>query len=132
MNKLEVGKLLTIASGFDRRVVDALTTEAWFSVPEVKAADFGQAQSILIAHQTGPQAAEYFTVRHLAAGLAVTGRTALADVEADVRSAKGRGLIPSDWPKRQPLTADVAAKLTAARERDRREAERYGPAAIEE
>lgn len=126
MNKTEVGKLLTIASGFDRRQVDAMTIEAWHSVPDVSGADFGDARNVLIAHQTGPQAAEYFTVRHLAAGLAKIARSTKGDVEADVRSAKARGLIGAEHPARQPLPADVAERLAEARQRDRETAVRLG------
>jgi hypothetical protein len=125
MNKTEVGKLLTIASGFDRRQVDMMTIEAWHAVPVVAGADFEVAQQVLIDHQTSPQAAEYFTVRHLAAGIKRVARSNQGDVEADVRSAKARGLIGAEHPPRQPLPADVAAQLAAARQRDREVAVRF-------
>lgn len=125
MNKLDVAKLLTILSGYDRRQVDDITVEAWHAVPEVAAADFTQARNVVIEHQTGPEAGEYFQVRHLVAGLRRRSRTSRGDVEADVRSAKARGLIDQDWPRTQPLDPETAEKLAAARDHDRETAIRY-------
>jgi hypothetical protein len=126
MNKTQVAQMLTIASGFDRRQVDELTVTAWHRVPDVAAADYDTAVAVVVAHQTSPQAAEYFSVRHLVAGLRRVRRTSDVDVEADVRSAKARGIVPQDWPKRQPLTPEAFAALAKAREKDRQEAVRLG------
>lgn len=126
MNKTEVAKFLTIASGFDRREVDELTVTSWHQVPEVSAARYDDAVKVVIAHQTSAQSTEYFAVRHLVNGIRLMQRTASADVEADVRSAKARGLVDRNWPRAEPLPADVAQKLHAARERDRNEALRLG------
>lgn len=131
MNKTEVAQLLTIASGFDRRQVDAMTVEAWHAVPVVAESDFEAAKRVLIDHQTSPEAAEYFTVRHLARGITKRERSNHVDVETDVRSAKARGIIPADWPKRDPLTPVAAAALARAREHDRAEAARYSAGELE-
>lgn len=125
MNKTQVAQLLTVASGFDRRQVDELTVTAWHQVPEIAGANYDTAVKVVIAHQTSPQAGEYFTVRHLVAGLRKSARSTVEAIEADVRSAKARGLVEQDWPRRQPLTADIAEKLTAARNRERDETRRY-------
>ena len=45
MNKHEIGMLLGLASGFDRRVVDPLTIEAWASVPEFANASYVAAKA---------------------------------------------------------------------------------------
>jgi hypothetical protein len=127
VNRTEVAKLLTILSGFDRRQVDELTVEAWHAIPEIAAARFDHAEQIALEHQTGPHAAEYFAVRHLVTGLRRRTRTTTGDVEADVRSAKARGLIEDTWPRRDPLPPDVAARLAQAREHDRQQAARYTP-----
>ncbi len=124
MNKTEVAQLLTVASGFDRRQVDELTVTAWHQVPEIAAANYDDAVKVVVAHQTAPEAAEYFTVRHLVAGMRKAKRT--ADIEADVRSAKARGIISESWPKRMPLNFPDAEKLAELRERDRQEAARLG------
>lgn len=120
MNIPEITRLLTIQSGFDRRQVDELTVTAWHQVPEVAAAGYEDAVKVVIAHQTAPEAAEYFTVRHLVNGLKKSKR--VADVEADVRSAKARGIIPENWPKSSPLNFRDAERLAELRERDRQEA----------
>lgn len=125
MKKTEVAQLLTILSGYDRRQVDEITVEAWHAVPEIARADYDTARAIVIAHQTGPEAAEYFAVRHLVAGLRRRHRNTRGDVETDVRSAKARGLVAPDWPLRDPLPDDIAEQLAAARELDRQEAIRY-------
>lgn len=117
MNKVEIGQLLTIASGFDRFVtVDRVTTEAWHLA--LSNVSYAEAQEVVVAHFTGPRAKEQFSVRHVLE--AVESRLRMTDdaIEADVRSAKARGLIDRDWPKREPLPADVAALLSVARQRD--------------
>src|SRR5690606_35991583 len=101
MNKREIAQLLTVASGFDRRVVDELTVEAWASVPELAAAPYDAAVAAVVAHQTSPKRTEYLTVGHIVDALRVNGRSTAAAIEADVRSAKARGLIGRDWPARQ-------------------------------
>lgn len=125
MNKTQVAQLLTVLSGYDRRQVDEITVEAWHAIPEIARADYDTALQVVIAHQTGTEAAEYFQVRHLAAGLRRRNRNTRGDVETDVRSAKARGLIDPSHPLHEPLPDDVAQKLADARERDRQEAIRY-------
>lgn len=122
MNKTDIAKLLTIASGFDRRDVDDVTIEAWALVPEFVAADVGAAVAAVVAHQTGPKRSEYLTIGHIVDALRVDGRSTLAAVEADVRSAKARGLVPQSWPARQQLSVDVQNTLTSLRDRERQAA----------
>lgn len=122
MNKTEIAKLLTIASGFDRRVVDPVTIEAWALVPEMVAADFDAAVAAVVAHQTSPKRGEYLTLGHIAEALKIDGRNSLAAIEADVRSAKARGLISRTWPSRDRLPANVADALFTLRDLERRQA----------
>ena len=118
MNKVEVGQLLTIASGFDRFVtVDRVTTEAWFLV--LGDVDYADAQRVVIEHYTGPKAKEPLAVRHILEGVRVASRSTPEAIETDVRAAKARGLLEPSYPAREPLPADVKALLFAARERDR-------------
>lgn len=124
MNRTEVAKLLTIASGFDRRQVDEMTVEAWHAIPALEQCPFEVARAVLIDHYANPDAG-YFDVRVLTKALRERERTALGDVEADVRSAKARGLIGYDWPKREPLPPATAAALALARDEERQEAKRY-------
>lgn len=125
MNKREIAQLLTIASGFDRRDVDDVTIEAWALVPEFIAADYNAAVAAVVAHQTGPKRAEYLTIGHIVDALRVDGRSTLAAVEADVRSAKARGLVDASWPARNQLPADVRDALTTLRDGERRQADAW-------
>lgn len=125
MNKVEVGKLLTIASGFDRFItVDRVTTEAWSLA--LSAVDFDDAQAVVLEHYVGPSGREALSVRHIIAATALKSRHTRELIEVDVRSAKARGLLPADHPAREPLPGDIARRLTAARENDRAEAVQYG------
>ncbi|TFB96547.1 MULTISPECIES: hypothetical protein [unclassified Cryobacterium] len=121
MNMVEVGQVLTIASGFDRFItVDRVTTSAWFLV--LSGVDFEEAKVATVAHFIGPQAKEIFSVRHILAAVADAGRNAPAAIEADVRSAKARGLVAVSWPSRERLPELVRDALFTLRERERRSA----------
>ena len=121
MNKTQVGQILTIASGFDRFItVDRVTTEAWFLV--LGAIDYDEAQAAVIGHFTGPIAKEVFSVRHILNAVADGGRNTRAAIEADVRSAKARGLISKGWPDRQALPDEVKDGLLTLRDLERRAA----------
>lgn len=121
MNKLEVGQVLTIASGFDRFIaVDRVTTEAWFLA--LSGIDFEEAKAATVAHFVGPIAKETFGVRHILNAVADSGRNTAAAIEADVRSAKARGLIEKSWPARDLLPDDVRDALFTLRDLERRTA----------
>lgn len=122
MNKVEIGKLLTLAAGFDNRKVDLVTTEAWSAVPELVAADYEAAKAVVIAHQTGPKHHEYLTVGHIVDGLRVAGRNSTAEIAADVRSAKARGLVGREWSESERLPEDVRDALFTLRDGERRAA----------
>jgi hypothetical protein len=115
VNKIEVAKVLVAASGFDRFIVaDEVTTSAWlWALGDV---EFEDAMSSVLKHFTGAQASERFGVHHILATVASLGRLSSASVEADVRSAKARGLVSKDWPDRERLPADVQQSLSDARE----------------
>lgn len=121
MNKVEVGQVLTIASGFDRFItVDRVTTEAWFLA--LSGVDYEEAKKVTVEHFIGPLAKETFGVRHILNAVADSGRNSPAAIEADVRSAKARGLIDRTWPSRDRLPADVADALFTLRDLERRQA----------
>ena len=121
MNKTQVGQILTLASGFDRFItVDRVTTEAWFLA--LGNVDYTEAQAATVAHFTGPIAKEVFSVRHILAAVTFDSRNTTAAIEADVRSAKARGLIDKSWPSRNLLPADIRDALFTLREFERRAA----------
>jgi hypothetical protein len=130
MNISEAAKLLTIASGFDRRQVDELTATAWASALEGHT--YAECERAIIAHHRDPATrTTYLTVGHVLDRVEQGMRTSTADVETDVRAARARGIVPADWPRRQPLEPEAAYRLQAARERDRQESIRHTTGAIE-
>lgn len=130
MNKTEAAKLLAVASGFDRRHVDELSATAWAAA--LHGHSYAECERAIIAHHRDPATrATYLTVGHVLDRVEAAARVRTSDVEADVRSAKARGLIPAEWPRNRPLFAEVAEQLAAARERDRQEALRYSAGEIE-
>ena len=123
MNKAEVGVLLLLASGLDRFVqVDQVTTDAWYKVLSAHNVTYAQAEQACIDHYTGPDGGRPFTVAHVIAAVAVSDRTAQNAIEADVRSAKARGLIEKSWPERDMLPDDVRDALFTLRDMERRTA----------
>lgn len=120
MNKVEVGKLLALAAGFDNRKVDMVTTEAWAMVPEVVAADYESAKAAVVAHQTGVKRSEYLTVGHIVEALRVSGRNTASQIAADVRSARARGLVDKTWPDDDLLPDDIRDALFTLRDGERR------------
>lgn len=129
MNISEAAKLLTIASGFDRRQVDELSATAWASA--LDGHTYAACERAIIAHHRDPATrTAYLTVGHILDRVEEGLRLNAADVETDVRSAKARGIVPADWPARQPLDAESAHQLHAARNREREEAARHTSDAI--
>lgn len=124
MNRTEVAQLLTLASAFDKRKVDDPTVLAWHAV--LKNFDYGLAEQAVIEHQAGALRREYLTVGHVVDAVRAASRQNPEQIEVDVRSAKARRWIPQDWPRRQPLPADMAARLAEARTGARVAAEAFG------
>jgi len=123
MNTSDAAKLLTVAAGFDRRQVTEVTATAWAAA--LDGHSYAECERAIIAHHRDPaRRTTYLTVGHVLDRVEAGDRTSTADVEADVRSAKARGIIPADWPRRRELTPEAAYRLAQARERDRQEAVR--------
>lgn len=124
MNRTDAAKLLTVAAGFDRRQVTEVTATAWAAA--LHGYNYRECETAIIEHHRDPATrGQYLTVGHVLDRVEHDNRAKRSDVEADVRSAKARGLIEQSWPKREPLPGDVAALLAAARERDRQTATRF-------
>lgn len=124
MNTSDAAKLLTVAAGFDRRQVTDVTATAWAAA--LDGYTYAECERAVIAHHRDPATrTSYLTVGHVLDRVESAARASSADVETDVRAAKARGIIPQDWPRREPLTPEAAYQLRAARERDRQEAIRH-------
>jgi hypothetical protein len=123
MTKKDIGHLLLLASGLDRFVtVNAVTTDAWLRALQGVDVTPEQAEQACVDHYTGPDAGRQFTVAHVVALATADSRNTTAAIEADVRSAKARGLIERSWPARNRLPADVRDALFTLREYERRRA----------
>lgn len=120
MNKLEAAKLLMLASGFDRWMrADDLTSTVWgkalCDVP------YKLAEEAVVAHYSGETAHKQLMPADIIKATEHAARLTRGQVEADVRSAKARGLVEKSWPDRQLLPEEVRVRLAAAREVDRAE-----------
>lgn len=120
MNKTEVAKLLTLASGFDRRKVDELTVEAWHSVPDIRAISYEDAAAAVIAHQTGPHRDMYLVVGTVTDGVKFANRLMPKQVAEDVRAARGYGLVGRDWSESEPIPAAAREALFTIRQGEQR------------
>ncbi len=130
MNTQEAAKLLAVAAGFDNRRPDDLATAAWLEL--LGDFPYEHCRAAIVAHYRDPATRhQYLTAAHVLDRVEVLGRTTAAEVEVDVRSAKARGIVPADWPRRKPLDPEAAYRLQTARERDRQEAIRHTHGAIE-
>lgn len=123
VTETQVGTLLTVASGFDRREVDAITARSWYLALSKFECSYEEIEQIIIDHAVGPKRHEYLQIGHIVDALTANARTSAYAVEADVRSAKARGIVPRDWPDKLPLPPGHAESLRLARARDAAEAE---------
>jgi hypothetical protein len=129
MTRVELAQLLATIRAYDgRHTADELTLAAWNAIPEIANADYQQALAVVTSWH-GTPGTGFFDSRAMVAGLRQASRTSVADIEVDVRAAKARKIIPSDWPAKEALTQEAATMLAAAREHDRAEAERLTAAA---
>jgi hypothetical protein len=117
VNLVETGTLLAFAAAFDNRKADPVVAVAWQSV--LADVEYADARQAVADHQTGPLRGEYLTVGHIVDAVRVANRQTPKLVAADVRAARARGIVPSDWSESEPLPADAAARLRAARDADR-------------
>lgn len=115
MNLNDTRQLLAyISAGFDNRNVSEATAVIWADMlRDVRLTD---AQQAVKAHFLRPAPRPYLDIAALLEGVRQITRANSGDVEADVRSAKARGLIGAEWPKRKPLPDSVQERLTAARQ----------------
>lgn len=120
MTKKEIGLLLLLASGLDRFViVNNVTTDAWLRALDGVDVNLEQAKQACVNHYTGPDSGRQFTVAHVVALVTADNRSTTYAVEADVRSAKARGLVEKSWPPRDLLPERVRDALFTLRDLER-------------
>lgn len=119
MMDFETTTLLALVASFDNRKVDEARSAAWHSI--LREVDFEDAKRVVVAHFAHPN--EYLTVSHITEGVLRMHRRLPKQIEADVRAARARGIVDSDWLENVPLAADAAARLAAARSGDREQSE---------
>jgi hypothetical protein len=114
MNIVEIARLLTAVSGFDRFVVvDQITTDAWHSV--LHPYEFTPALAAVVEHDRGPDGGKPLRPGQVEQAIKREMRLLPHQIEEDVRSAKARGLVPADWSDRDALPEIARRKLDAAR-----------------
>jgi len=124
MNRAEVAKLLTVASGYDGRRVDDVNTSAWLAIPAIREANYEDAVVAIQNHYANSN--EYLMLSHVVKATQLMGRSTKEQITADVRSARARKLIDPDWPEDQPVPDDVAERLFALRNEAREESKALG------
>jgi hypothetical protein len=115
MNEPETRRLLGyISAGYDNRALSEATAQVW--AEELGHVDFQTAKEAVRSHFRKPKPREYLSLDVLLDQIKINTRQTSQAIEEDVRSAKARGLIGSEWSNREPLPHDVAVKLFEARQ----------------
>lgn len=124
MDKKDTAALLAMAGAFDRFIrIDDLMVAGWqLALGDVPV---DAAKQAVLEHYTGDTAHRPITPADILMSVKRAARMVPSMIEADVRSAKARGLVSKDWPDRDQLPADVMQRLVEAREADRVRAARY-------
>jgi len=118
VNKAEAAQLLALAGAFDRwiRVDDVMVTAWEYALAGVP---FELARVAVVEHYKGQNAYKSIMPAYIISAVESAARLTRPQVEADVRSAKARGLVDQSWPDSQVLPDLVRERLAAAREGDR-------------
>lgn len=115
MNEPETRRLLGyISAGYDNRTLSEATAQVW--AEELGHVDFETAKEAVRSHFQRPKPREYLSLDVLLDQIKINTRQTPQAIEEDVRSAKARGLIDQDWPRRAALPADIATRLFEARQ----------------
>lgn len=109
MSPTEAAQLLSILAAVDRREFDAPTAKAWaWALTDVPAERCEEAA------RRAMREGVYVDVAAIRTQL----RRMQPALERDVRSAKARGLIATDWPTRTPLPIDIERSLRTLQSAD--------------
>lgn len=102
-----------ISAGVDNRALSIATATIWTDL--LRDVTLEDAKAAVRVHVANPQV-EYLDVKEILRLVRVGTRQTSEAIEADVRSAKARGMIEDSWPRDRPLPVTVATRLARARE----------------
>lgn len=131
MRPSEVAELLIIDAGLNRFASSANQSAekavAWAAAINVKAEamPFEEARELVVEHYASTS--DPLTPFALIEAWERRHRRTPAQIAADVRSAKARGIVRPTWPRNKPLLPQDAARLAEARAAERPPAELEGP-----
>jgi hypothetical protein len=109
-----------ISAGLDNRAISDVTAKIWSDLmPDIRVED---ALAAVQAHILRPAPRPYLDVALIIEGVRRITRQTPEAIEADVRSARARGLVGPEHSLRDPLPPAVAARLRDARAEFAREA----------
>ena len=114
MNSDEALKLLTVISQFDGRTISTDMAAAWaFALDDVSAED-----ALLMVREHYRSERRMYPVRpgDLVDMSKVKLERTKYRIAADVRAARGYGIVPKDWPETTPLLEVQERQLLRARQ----------------
>ena len=119
----DAARAVMLAQGFGNYFVgDEAAVLAWYMAFEGRDFTLEQVMRAITKHCMDPAIKETVQPKHIIGALTEGERVKQSEVEADVRSAKARGLIEKSWPSRDRLPDDVRDALFTLRDRERRAA----------
>lgn len=110
MNATEAGKLLAILAAIDNRETDVTKAQGWAWA----LADVPYPRAVEAVQRAIRAGVRYIDVQAIRGQL----KDMQPQFEADVRSAKARGLIEEGWDKHEPLTEDLQRRLREIQARE--------------
>ncbi len=110
MNATEAGLILARLSTIDNREVDKARAQGLAWALE----DVSYERGLEAVERVVRSGASYVDALAIRREL----RAMQPRLESDVRSAKARGLVPADWPARQPLPVEIEKRLHDAQRAD--------------
>lgn len=120
----DAARAVMLAQGFGNYFVgDEAAALAWHMAFKGRDFTLDQVMQAITDHCMNPDIKETVQPKHIIDALTEGRRDSTKQVEADVRSAKARGLVARDWPTAGVLPPDVQDALQTLREGDRRYAE---------
>jgi hypothetical protein len=111
----ETKRLLAYIHGFDKRELSDLVAVSWTDVLEDIPFDDAKAavKQFFLTPGHG-----YLEITDIIEAVQFASRQTEAQIEADVRVAKIKGIVPQEWPRSKALPPAEADALLTARKKD--------------